>query len=154
MAMPALITIETRAIPNRRTNGYRFIKHDTEPDAEILAIAWKLIWDFCALIDEAASLITQVHISFERDHFPGDLRLAMKFDFSIEGSPISVETTYGHISAPHMREDQALKDYVLEPLRNDLAKKIAQKSNHLQEQSSQTEKLLDFTGQPEYGDLY
>lgn len=154
MTMPALITIETRAIPNRRTEGYRYIKHETEPDAEILAVTWKLIWDFCALVGEASSLITQVHISFERDQFPGDLRLVMKFDFSIEGSTISVEKSYGHISAPHMREEQALKDYVLEPLRNELAKKIAQQSNLLQEQSSQTEKLLDYTGQPQYDDLF
>lgn len=155
MSIAPKISINPVPEPNKPTDGYRFVRHDAAPDWEILDATWMIIRKFIKCIGEAADNVVSIEASFAQLPSPGELKLILVIVYNVQGTtPISLTHSYHYISAPHMRDSKTIDQYVIEPMRNELAQALATKAYELLDSSAQIEKLLGHTGPPNYGDLY
>ena len=148
------IIIGLWAIPNVPTDGYHYIRHNTEPTAEMRLCVYQVAEMILGVLGNAIKHVSKLEFVFRRSSLPSELDLETTIWLELPGGITrSAFESYG-ISFEHMRTPERLNEFLIERLRNDVATIIYTVSRQQHDDGDTTAALLEDVGKPVFEDLY
>jgi len=147
------IVIAMTASTKTSTGIVRNVPHNTEPTAELRAIAYGIAETFLEVIGKAAASVRLLEFDFVRGCNPGELELHCRLEVVASNNmPIVIKQKAPYFSDEHMRTPEKLQQRLITPLRSQLAIELAkQRSERERETEAATAAinlLLIYVGKP------
>ena len=145
------VTIGLMASLNVPTDGYRFVQHDTQPDDDIYQTTWKVAGELIFRLKEILPIVSSIDCAFNQRPIPGELWLTVTVTLEpFKDVEVSAIKQYTGISSPHMRENDMLVQFLINPLMTELRRNLARARSERIEQNDRLTGLLRKLGEPSY----